>query len=330
MYLMNRGEIMNLMHLRYFMKLAEVQNYTLTASELYITQPGLSSAINSLEEELGIRLFEKKGRNVHLTKYGIEFYKYVDQSLKILDAGISVAQEHSGKLNGIIEIGCIDTIISDYLATVIHNFKQKYPKIQFKIYQSQTEAIVSMLESRTCDIGLCSFNTPLPNMSAVPILTQEVVAVVYKNHPLAQKDSIVVADLADYPILTYTLAQQIGQKFRQLICEKLPGRDPLNIRYEFPSEIYAAGILFQEADENGTSSLTGRSVGLLAKVPYLTKYQDLVLLPIRDIPKDFRTIYMVYNQQEFKTHATMLLVNFIKDHYSLEQSKEETHEGTEF
>lgn len=322
---------MNLMHLRYFMKLAEIQNYTLTASELYITQPGLSSAVNSLEEELGIRLFEKKGRNVHLTKYGMEFYRYVDQSLKVLDAGISVAQEHSGKLNGVIEIGCIDTIISDYLATVIHNFRQKYPKIQFKVYQSQTEAILSMMESRSCDIGLCSFDTPVPNISAVPILTQEVVAVVYKHHPLAARGSIVMADLADYPILTYTLAQQIGQRFRKLICEKLPGRDPVNIRYEFPSELYTAGILFQEADENGSSGPSGRSVGLLAKVPYLTKYQDLVLLPIRDVPRDYRTIYMIYDNQEFKTHATMLFVNFIRDHYSLEKGFwEDVPEDPEF
>ncbi|MCI8741745.1 MAG: LysR family transcriptional regulator [Lachnospiraceae bacterium] len=322
---------MNLMHLRYFMKLAEIQNYTLTASELYITQPGLSSAVNSLEEELGIRLFEKKGRNVHLTKYGMEFYRYVDQSLKVLDAGISVAQEHSGKLNGVIEIGCIDTIISDYLATVIHNFRQKYPKIQFKVYQSQTEAILSMMESRSCDIGLCSFDTPVPNISAVPILTQEVVAVVYKHHPLAARGSIVMADLADYPILTYTLAQQIGQRFRKLICEKLPGRDPVNIRYEFPSELYTAGILFQEADENGSFGPSGRSVGLLAKVPYLTKYQDLVLLPIRDVPRDYRTIYMIYDNQEFKTHATMLFVNFIRDHYSLEKgSREDVPEDPEF
>ena len=319
------------MHLRYFMKLAEIQNYTLTASELYITQPGLSSAVNSLEEELGIRLFEKKGRNVHLTKYGMEFYRYVDQSLKVLDAGISVAQEHSGKLNGVIEIGCIDTIISDYLATVIHNFRQKYPKIQFKVYQSQTEAILSMMESRSCDIGLCSFDTPVPNISAVPILTQEVVAVVYKHHPLAARGSIVMADLADYPILTYTLAQQIGQRFRKLICEKLTGRDPVNIRYEFPSELYTAGILFQEADENGSSGPSGRSVGLLAKVPYLTKYQDLVLLPIRDVPRDYRTIYMIYDNQEFKTHATMLFVNFIRDHYSLEKGFwEDVPEDPEF
>ena len=265
------------------------------------------------------------------TKYGMEFYRYVDQSLKVLDAGISVAQEHSGKLNGVIEIGCIDTIISDYLATVIHNFRQKYPKIQFKVYQSQTEAILSMMESRSCDIGLCSFDTPVPNISAVPILTQEVVAVVYKHHPLAARGSIVMADLADYPILTYTLAQQIGQRFRKLICEKLPGRDPVNIRYEFPSELYTAGILFQEADENGSFGPSGRSVGLLAKVPYLTKYQDLVLLPIRDVPRDYRTIYMIYDNQEFKTHATMLFVNFIRDHYSLEKGfREDVPEDPEF
>ncbi len=308
---------MNLMHLRYFMKLAEIQNYTLTASELYITQPGLSSAINSIEEELGVRLFEKKGRNVHLTKYGREFYKYVDQSLKILDTGISIAQEHSGKLNGMIEIGCIDTIISDYMAGVIHSFNQKYPKIQFRVYQSQTEGIFSMLESKACDVGFCSYYTPVPNTEAVPILTQEVVAVVYKNHPLAQKGSITMKELADYPILTYPLAQQIGQSFRQLICDNIPGRDPLHIRYEFPSELYAVGILLQEAEENQTGNLPAKSVGLLANVPYLTKYPGLVILPITDVPSDYRTIYMVYKQQEIESHAVTLFTNFIKEHYCL-------------
>lgn len=308
---------MNLMHLRYFMKLAEIQNYTLTASELYITQPGLSSAINLLEEELGIRLFEKKGRNVYLTKYGREFYKYVDQSLKILDTGISVAQEHSGKLNGLIEIGCIDTIISDYLASVIHSFNQKYPKIQFRIYQSQTEGIVSMLETNACDVGLCSYNTPIPNMESVPILTQDVIAVVYKTHPLACRESITMKNLAEYPILTYPLAQQIGQRFRQLILDRIPGRDPLHIRYEFPSELYAVGILLQEAEENNAGNLPAKSVGLLARVPYLSKYPGLVLLPITDVPKDYRTVYMVYNQHDMESHAVKLFTSFVKEEHSL-------------
>ena len=61
---------MNLFHLRYFMMLAEEQHYTRAAEKLCITQPSLSNAINQLEKELGIRLFEKEGRRIHLTELG--------------------------------------------------------------------------------------------------------------------------------------------------------------------------------------------------------------------------------------------------------------------
>ena len=71
---------MNLPQLYYFRKLAEVQHYTEAAKALYITQPSLSDSIASLEKELGVSLFQKKGRNIQLTKYGEEFYQYVSES----------------------------------------------------------------------------------------------------------------------------------------------------------------------------------------------------------------------------------------------------------
>lgn len=64
---------MNLQQLYYFRKLAEVQHYTEAAKALYITQPSLSDSIASLESELSVALFQKKGRNVQLTKYGENF-----------------------------------------------------------------------------------------------------------------------------------------------------------------------------------------------------------------------------------------------------------------
>ena len=70
---------MNLSQLYYFRKLAQLQHYTKAAKELYITQPSLSDSISSLEQELGLSLFQKEGRNVKLTKYGKEFYEYVDE-----------------------------------------------------------------------------------------------------------------------------------------------------------------------------------------------------------------------------------------------------------
>lgn len=91
---------MNLSQLYYFCKLAELQHYTQAAQELYITQPSLSGAISTLESELGVDLFQKRGRNVYLTKYGKEFYQYVSAALRELDKGIEVAKEHAGKMGG--------------------------------------------------------------------------------------------------------------------------------------------------------------------------------------------------------------------------------------
>lgn len=173
---------MNLVHLRYFCKLAETQHYTLAASELYISQPGLSGAISSLEEELGIRLFEKKGRNVQLTEYGREFYTYVDKALNILDTSISIAREHSGKLNGSINIGAITTV-HHVLSRVVSKFHAQHPEIQFNLIQGQTENILPAVENATYDIGFCGYYPPQENMTAIPILTQPVVALVRKSPP---------------------------------------------------------------------------------------------------------------------------------------------------
>ena len=79
---------MNLNQLQYFVTLAHIEHYTRAAEKLTITQPSLSHAISSLEQELGTRLFERQGRNVVLTKYGRMFMQYAEEALAILDTGV--------------------------------------------------------------------------------------------------------------------------------------------------------------------------------------------------------------------------------------------------
>lgn len=90
---------MNLSHLYYFRKLAQVQHYTRAAEQLYITQPTLSNAVSQLEKELGIPLFEKDGRNVRLTKQGREFDTYISQALDLIDKAVDVAHEQAGSIS---------------------------------------------------------------------------------------------------------------------------------------------------------------------------------------------------------------------------------------
>lgn len=84
---------MNLYQLRYFSVLAGTQHYGKAAEKLCIAQPSLSQAISQLEQELGVQLFERKGRSSSLTSAGEQFLTYVNKSLAILDNGIS-AMEH--------------------------------------------------------------------------------------------------------------------------------------------------------------------------------------------------------------------------------------------
>ena len=81
---------MNLNQLHYFAKLAEVEHYTKAALKLHITQPSLTHAIHLLEDELDVALFEKKGRNVVLTKYGKLFLKEIEPILNRLNDSIEI------------------------------------------------------------------------------------------------------------------------------------------------------------------------------------------------------------------------------------------------
>lgn len=144
---------MNLQQLYYFRKLAEVQHYTEAAKALYITQPSLSDSIASLESELSVALFQKKGRNVQLTKYGEEFSQYVNQSLEILEHGIALMKEKSDSMTGTIDIGCIPTLLGDFLPDALDLYHEHHPQVNFNIFHEKSIPVAEGVSAGTYDIG---------------------------------------------------------------------------------------------------------------------------------------------------------------------------------
>ena len=112
---------MNLYHLRYFVTLAHLEHYTKTAEILAITQPSLSHAIASLEKELGVKLFEKEGRNVILTKCGQAFLADVEKSLEMLDSSITKLQM-TGSGEGRIDIALLRTLSTKIVPSFVKGF----------------------------------------------------------------------------------------------------------------------------------------------------------------------------------------------------------------
>ena len=304
---------MNLMHLRYFCKLAEIENYTLAASELFISQPGLSGAIISLEKELGIKLFEKCGRNIRLTKYGEEFYRYINEALRVLDKGISVMHEYSGNLTGKIEIGAIPTIQTTFLPEVIGKFRKKCENIDIKVYEGHTEQIISNIKDNLYDIGFCSYDVNQSDLTAIPVLRQRVVAIMNARNPLAEKESVTCEEILQYPIYSYSITTLIGSQFRELLANQDIDIDWKRISFDFPNELLIAGILSQDGEDSEDNQ---NVIGLISNVPYLENFKNIKIVPVSDVPDDFRKVYMVYNTNRFRTHAVELFMELIEKEYT--------------
>ena len=92
-----------------------MEHFTKAAEELDITQPSLSHAMTTLEQELGTKLFQKQGRGVSLTKYGQIFLKYAEESLRILDMGVRKTKEMTGQTGGVIDLAYIYTLGSEFV-----------------------------------------------------------------------------------------------------------------------------------------------------------------------------------------------------------------------
>ena len=187
---------MNLYHLRYFSTLAHIEHYTKAADILAITQPSLSYAISTLEEELGVKLFEKNGRNVTLTKYGKVFLHDVEEVLNRLDSSVN-SLKLAGKGEGCIDVVFLRTLGIDFLPKIMRGFLEENPnkKIDFNLYCDKvlTADILNGLKEKKYDLGFCSKIDNEPLIEFIPVARQELVVIVPLNHPLAAKDEDQVA-----------------------------------------------------------------------------------------------------------------------------------------
>ena len=216
---------MNLYHLRYFATLAHLEHYTKAAEILSITQPSLSHAIASLEKELGVKLFEKDGRNVVLTKCGQAFLIDVEQALDMLDSSVNKLQM-TGLGEGRIDIAELRVLSS----TVVPNFVKGFldsssnKKIDFYFHSSTglTSDMIQGLKERKYDIAFCSKMDNEPLIEFTPVAKQELVLIVPKEHPLEGKTSIDLKESLAYPHIVFSKRSGLRQVIDKLF-EKCGG-----------------------------------------------------------------------------------------------------------
>ena len=298
---------MNLSQLYYFRKLAELQHYAKAAKELYITQPSLSNAISSLEQELGVSLFQKTGRNVHLTKYGCEFLVYVNKGLEHIDKGIAVMKNYAGTSDGgQIDLGCIITVQTDYIPRLLNDYKSVAGNVSFSVREDTSLPLVKDLLSGCYDVVFCARGEDDPSLTYVPVLTQRVVVAMSADCPLANRPFVTPADLQEQHLISYADTIPLGRSIKRMLDER--GVD--NVEYSYLDESILAGFAANSAE-----------AAIMLDPFFLRSVDNVVVKPFHLSHLERRTcyhrVYMAYSTKNYHPYCVDRFIQYVVENRAL-------------
>lgn len=188
--------------LRYFLTVAKEQSFTKAAEQLHITQPTLSRQLAALEEELGVSLFIRSGRNITLTEEGILLKR---RALEILDLGERTLEELKGTnelIEGTVTIGCGEFTVVETLAEICRKYKEKYPLVQIAIHTATADTIYEMMNKGLVDIGLFMEPVDTEGFDYIRVMNSDHWVVGMRpDDPLAGKEYIEKKDLLGKPLI---------------------------------------------------------------------------------------------------------------------------------
>lgn len=192
---------MELRQLRYFMILAEELHFRRAAEKLFIVQPALSKQIKSLEEELGVTLFERNRRKVQLTPAGKYFRQEIDSVLSHLEQVSNRVRLVKDGQGGEIRIGYVGSCIHTFLPGVISTLHDRYPEIHLYLDEMTTHAQLRSLQQGELDVAFCR-NPDLTSRYSGQLVFQETFSVILpEDHPIEASNFSSMLQLEKEPFI---------------------------------------------------------------------------------------------------------------------------------
>lgn len=202
---------MNIQQLRYVVAIANSGTFREAAEKMYVSQPSLSISVRDLEKELGFKIFRRTSSGTFLTRRGMEFYEKSQELVK----GFDIFQNQYANPEEEKDEFSVASQHYDFLPPTITAFSERYPDYKnFRIFESTTVQILDEVAQGHSEIGIIYLNNQNKKgiMQRVEKLGLEVIELtpfhthIYlrEGHPLAQKEELVMEDLADLPTVRFT------------------------------------------------------------------------------------------------------------------------------
>lgn len=213
---------MNLQQLRYLLAIVRNKlNVTAAAERLYTSQPGVSKQIRLLEDELGVKIFERSGKQLSgITAAGKAVIEQAEHALSNIDRLRQVACEFSDPQQGNLSIATTHTQARYVLPEVVRVFTRRYPRVRLHMHQGNPEQISDLASHGAVDFAIATEAMEyFEDLLMMPCYRWNRAIVIPCDHPLRDEDPLTLEEVVSYPILTYVFGftgrSKLDKAFRE-------------------------------------------------------------------------------------------------------------------
>ncbi len=188
--------------LRYFLTVVREGSITKASEVLHITQPTLSRQLAQMEEELGVKLFDRGSRKITLTNEGILLCRRAEEILQLVDKTEKELVEQDEQIEGKISIGCGEIAAVQLLSNLFQTFRKKYSRVNFDLFTATADLVKEQMDKGLLDIGLLLEPVDKEKYDFIRLDREENWVVLMRpDDPLAQKESVTAKDLSVRPLI---------------------------------------------------------------------------------------------------------------------------------
>ena len=210
--------------LKYFLAVVREESITKAAEVLHITQPTLSRQLTQLEEEIGVKLFDRGTRKIVLTDAGMLLRRRAEEIIALTDKTVQELLTQEEQVEGVISIGGGELGAMEQVAGLCGTFREKYPRVRFDFYTATADVVKEQIERGNIDIGVLLEPVSMEKFEYIRFARKERwVVLMRKDDPLAQNETICAEQLESLPLVLPRrlnvqgeLANWFGERFEHL------------------------------------------------------------------------------------------------------------------
>ncbi len=283
---------------RAFLALAEQKNFTRAAQQCHLSQSAFSALIRTLEDAIGIRLFDRNTRNVELTAEGRLFLGGASRLMDDLQSALQDLGEHAARRRGRASIAALPSIAAGWLPDILAKFRERYPGIELAVADVLSDSCVESVRSGRADFSLAPVKAAGPELQTELFCEDGFHLVCRRDNPLARRRKLELADLAGEPFIHLSRSSSVRQHVEAAIH---PAR-MTNV---------------MELDQLSTVAGMVRAGLGVSVVPTLTLFHfmspELVTRPI-EAPGLRRQIFVIFRSDRSPSVAARTLLDFLLEH----------------